>query len=145
MTHWIKVNYDRNTYIIDLERITAFCLSQNGKLTFWLPDGAFPIFIYPKSSPEVYQILINYLNKIVAQQNRNLHNGYWIKIDYDRSKYVINLNCISAFCREPSGSRISFWLPHSDKQLIILHPQSSKEAYQLVQDYIDKKTGLSWD
>ena len=144
MTHWIKVNYNRNAYIIDIESVAAFCLSKNGKLTFWLPDGGLPIFLHPQSNSEAYQTVTNYLKNIVATQNRH-RNAYWLKIDYDRDEYVINLNCISAFSREPSGGRISFWLPHSDKQPIVLHPESNKQAYHLIQDYIQKKTGLSWD
>lgn len=144
MTYWIKLNYDRNAYIIDLERLGAFCLSKNGKITFWLPDGGFAIFLHPQSNPEAYQLVTTYLKTIAAAQNGH-RNGYWVKINYERDEYVINLNCISAFSREPSGQRISFWLPDSDKQPIILHPQSNKEAYHLVQDYIKKKTGLSWD
>lgn len=144
MTYWIKINYDRNTYVIDLERIGAFCRWPNGKLSFWLADGCFPIFIHAQTDPDTYQVVSNYLSKIVSVNNSH-HYGYWVKIDYDRHEYIINLNCVSAFCREPSSGRISFWFPNSDKQRIILHPQRDRESYHIVEDYIQQKTGFSWD
>lgn len=143
MTYWIKINYDRNTYVIDLERIGAFCRWPNGKLSFSLPDGCFPIFIHAQTDPDTYQVVSNYLSKIVSVNNYQY--GYWVKIDYDRNEYIINLNCVSAFCRQPSSGRISFWLPNGDKQPIILNPQTDQESYHLVEDYIQQKTGFSWD
>jgi hypothetical protein len=67
MGNWLKISYDRNEYLIDLDRISTFCQSPNGKLTFWLPESSVPIIITPQSDPESYQKIMNFINQKTGQ------------------------------------------------------------------------------
>jgi len=49
VAYWIKINYDRETYLIDLDSISAFASGLNKRITFWLPNHG-------------KQIIINYNN-----------------------------------------------------------------------------------
>lgn len=63
--HWIKFIYERNTYVVDLDRVSTFDFAENGRLMFWLPDagGKVQIILHPKSNPEVYQQILDYIEK----------------------------------------------------------------------------------
>ncbi len=137
MAHWEKVLFDRNEYIVNFECVSAFCREPNRRVTFWLPDNAIPIVINPQSNPKDYQKILNYTEKVTQLPE----NTYWVKIIYERNEYIINLKCISSFCREPNG-RITFWLPDSTIPIII-NPVSDPESYKKVIDYIEKATGYS--
>lgn len=137
MTYWIKISYERKEYVIDLERVCAFAYETNGRLTFWLPDSAFPIVINPQGHPDAYQKVASYIQNVSGQT----FNGYWVKITYERNDYVINLKGISTFCCEPNG-RISFWLPDGSIPVVI-HPQSNRDAYDKIISYIQHETGYS--
>ena len=65
--HWIKVSYERNTYLIDLNRISSFVCTDNGRLIFWLPDGKVQMIIHPKTNPEAYQQILDYVKKIAGK------------------------------------------------------------------------------
>lgn len=60
-SHWLKIAYERNEYIIDLSCIKSFCREPNGRITFWLPDSSIPIIINPNSDPETYKVLLKYI------------------------------------------------------------------------------------
>ena len=137
MAYWIKIIYDRETYAIDLDSIGAFSLSSNKKINFWLPDGNIPICIHCQSNPESYKQVFDYIENI---QRRSAKIAYWIKFNYDRADYIIDLYKITAFCQDSNSARISFWLPDSGDR-IILHPRSDFEAYSKVQQYIENKIG----
>lgn len=139
VTYWVKISYERDTYVIDLKQISAFCRAPNRKVTFWLPDGRIPILIHPQSNQDAYEKVVNYIKQIVTTPEQG---AYWVKILYDREEYAINLARISAFSREPNTGKISFWLPDSGTRIII-HPHSNPDAYSLVMEYIEKKTGYS--
>lgn len=140
MTYWVKFIYDRETYVVDLERIGAFCQSPNGKLTFWLPTSRNPVVIHPRSNPEAYQKVLDYLKKTTQYSL----DAYWVKIHYEREEYDIDLNRISSFSCSPGSRKISFYLPDSGMQLII-HPQSNPEDYRKVIEYVHKTTGFHLD
>ena len=59
--HWVKIHYDKNEYVINLNCISSFCHEPNGRITFWLPDGTIPIIINPVSNPESYEKVIKYV------------------------------------------------------------------------------------
>ncbi|MDC0833994.1 hypothetical protein AY599_07685 [Leptolyngbya valderiana BDU 20041] len=65
MAYWIKINYERDkqVYIIDLDRIVAFSLSWNSRLTLYLTEGDRPIVLTEQSEPEAYQKVIDYIEK----------------------------------------------------------------------------------
>lgn len=63
MTYWIKLVYDRNTYIIDLERVSAFCHTSNGRISFSVMDGNTTIVITQQSDPVTYQVILDYVDK----------------------------------------------------------------------------------
>lgn len=60
--YWIKILYERNEYVVNLKRISSFAFEQNGRVTFWLPDGAIAIIIHPQNR-ESYQKVIDYIQK----------------------------------------------------------------------------------
>lgn len=63
MTYWIKLIYDRNTYIIDLDRVSAFCHTPNGRISFAALDGTTMIVINQQSDPTSYQAILDYIEK----------------------------------------------------------------------------------
>lgn len=67
MGNWLKISYDRNEYLIDLDRISTFCQSPNGKLTFWLPESSVPIILTAQSDPESYEKIINFIKQKTGQ------------------------------------------------------------------------------
>ncbi len=137
VAYWEKILYDRNEYIVNFDRVTAFCCEPNSRVTFWLPDNAIPIVINSQSNQKDYQKILEYTNKVTQLRE----DVYWVKIFYEKNEYIINLTCISSFCREPNG-RVTFWLPDSTIPIII-HPVANLESYQKVVDYIEKATGYN--
>ncbi len=63
MTYWIKLTYERNTYVIDLDRVTAFAYVPNARLSFTLLDGNTTIVVNQQSDPETYQMILDYVEK----------------------------------------------------------------------------------
>jgi hypothetical protein len=137
VAYWVKISYERKEYVVNFERVSAFCYEQNGRVTFWLPDCAIPIVINPQSNQQDYQKILEYIQYITEAQ---LENSYWVKIYCERNEYVINLNCISSFCYEPPNGRITFWLPDGIIPIII-NPVSNPESYEKVVNHIQKTTG----
>ncbi len=135
MAYWIKINYERNEYVVDLDRLSAFACAPNGKITFWLPNSAIPIIINKQNNPEDYQQVLEYIQQVSAHPLA----GSWIQVSYERNDYVIDLSRISSFCFSSSG-RITFWLPDSSIPIII-NEQKDQDTYQKLLDYIKRKTG----
>jgi hypothetical protein len=131
----IKVNYERNEYVVDLDRLSAFACAPNGKITFWLPNSAVPIIINQQSNPDGYQQLLDYIQQVSAHSL----SSSWIQLSYERNDYVIDLNRISSFCYT-STNRITFWLPDSSIPIVI-NEQKDPDTYQKLADYIARKTG----
>jgi hypothetical protein len=138
VTYWVKILYERREYVVNFERVHAFCYEPNGRVTFWLPDSAIAIVINPQNNLEDYQKILDYLKCVTGLE---LDHAHWVKIIYEKNEYVINLNCISSFCHEPNG-RITFWLPDVTIPIII-NPVGSPESYQKVVQYVKKATGYS--
>ncbi|HBB30429.1 MAG TPA: hypothetical protein DDZ80_22460 [Cyanobacteria bacterium UBA8803] len=65
--HWIKFVYERNTYVVDLDRISTFACTRNGRLVFWLPDGRVQVVIHPKTNPEAHQQILDYVENITGE------------------------------------------------------------------------------
>ncbi|MFB2922293.1 hypothetical protein [Aerosakkonema funiforme] len=135
MAYWIKISYERKEYVIDLDRVCAFSYEPNSRITFWLPESAFPIVINPQGHPEAHQKVLAYIQATTGQN----FESYWVKIHYERNDYLINLKYISAFQSEPNG-RITFWLP-DNAMPIVIHPQINREAYEKILNYIKQVTG----
>ncbi|WP_071190251.1 hypothetical protein [Trichormus sp. NMC-1] len=138
MAYWVKIQDQRKEYVINFDRVNAFCYEKNGRLTFWVPNSSIPIVINPHSNWEDYQKISEYIK---YAQGIELDTTYWVTITYDRKEYIINLNCISSFCYEENG-RISFWLPDVTFSIII-NPVSNPESYKKVVRYLQKHTGYS--
>ena len=64
---WIKINYDRKEFTIDMSRITSFACEGNGRLSFFLPDSATNIIILRQSNPEAYQEIQEYIKTTTGQ------------------------------------------------------------------------------
>ena len=61
-SYWVKILYERNEYIINLDSISSFCHEpNNGRITFWLPNSTLPIIINPVSNPDSYQKVLEYV------------------------------------------------------------------------------------
>ena len=135
MAYWIKVTYERNEYVVDLDRLSAFACAPNGKITFWLPNSAFPIILNKQSNPDDYQQVWDYIQQVSAHSLP----GSWIQINYERNDYLVDLNRISSFCHSPSG-KLTFWLPDSTIPIII-NEQNDPDTYQKILNYITRKTG----
>ncbi|MFH7028063.1 MAG: hypothetical protein ACHBN1_22345 [Heteroscytonema crispum UTEX LB 1556] len=136
MAYWVKIFYERKEYVVNFERVNAFCYEQNGRITFWLPDSAIPIVIHPRNNLDSYHKILQYIERVTGL---GFENAHWVKINYERNEYVINLNCISSFCQETNG-RITFCLPDGTIPIII-NPVSNPDSYSKVMDYIQKTTG----
>jgi hypothetical protein len=134
----VKILYERKEYVVNFERVHAFCYERNGRVTFWLPDSAIPIVMNPQSNLEDYQKVLDYLECVTDLE---IDHAHWVKIIYEKNEYVINLNCISSFCQEANG-RITFWLPDGTIPIII-NPVSNPESYQKVLQFVKKATGYS--
>lgn len=63
MAYWIKLTYERNTYVIDVDRVAAFCLLTNGRISFSLVDGNTTIIVNQQTDPVVYQTILDYIEK----------------------------------------------------------------------------------
>jgi hypothetical protein len=138
VAYWVKIQYQRKEYVVNFDCVNTFCHEKNGRVTFWLPNCAMPIIIHPQNNFEDYQKILSYLEKI---QNLELENANWVKIDYDRNEYIINMNSISSFCHETNG-RITIWLPDVANPLII-NPTSNPESYEKIVHYLQQVTGYS--
>lgn len=138
MVYWVKLLYERKEYVVNFDRINTFCYEKNGRVTFWLPDSTMPIVINPQNNLQDYQKILEYLERV---EGLELENAHWVKINYDRNEYVINLTCISSFCYEANG-RITFWLPDVTIPIII-NPTNNPESYQKVLQYVQQATGYS--
>jgi len=138
VAYWVKILYERKEYVVNFERVTAFCYETNGRVTFWLPDSAIPIVINPQNNLDDYQKILVYVESVSGVE---IENANWVKILYEKNEYVVNLNCISSFCHEPNG-RITFWLPDGTIPIII-NPMSNPQSYRKVSHFIKKMTGYS--
>ncbi|NJK73237.1 MAG: hypothetical protein HC849_34375 [Oscillatoriales cyanobacterium RU_3_3] len=138
MAHWIKFIYDKSTYIIDIETVSAFSSEpDNRRISFWLPNTNQSIVLSPTGNPDAYKQVLDYIKRTV---DRNTKSS-WIKINYDRKEYAIDLSRIGSFVCESNG-RLTFWLPDSTNTIIIT-PQGNPDAYQKIQEYIKNTTGHS--
>lgn len=63
MAYWIKITYERNDYVIDLDRIAAFCHMSSGKVSFSLPDGNTIITVTQQNDPSGYQTILDFIEK----------------------------------------------------------------------------------
>jgi hypothetical protein len=137
VAYWVKIHYERNEYVVNFERVTAFCHERNGRVTFWLPDCAIPIVVNSQNNLEDYQKILDYIQHVTGL---GFEKSYWVKILYERNEYIINLDSISSFCHEPTNGRITFWLPNSTLPIVI-NPVSNPDSYQKVLEYIQNTTG----
>ncbi|HYW17860.1 MAG TPA: hypothetical protein VE956_00865 [Nodularia sp. (in: cyanobacteria)] len=138
MAYWVKILYDRNKYVVNFDRVNAFCHEKNGRITFWLPDCAIPIVLNSQNNLEEYQKVLEYIKYVTGLE---LDNVQWVKINYEQKEYIINLTCISSFCQEANG-RITFWLPDVTTPIII-HSLTHPESYQKILNFVQKSTGYS--
>ncbi|WP_414566804.1 MULTISPECIES: hypothetical protein [unclassified Anabaena] len=138
MAYWVKILYEKKEYVVNFDRVNAFCYEKNGRVTFWLPDCAIPIVINPQSNLDDYEKVLEYLEYVTGIE---LENAHWVKIIYEKNEYIINLTCISSFCQEPNN-RITFWLPDGTIPIII-NPVSNPESYEKVLKFVQKSTGYS--
>jgi hypothetical protein len=136
--YWVKINYERSIYLIELESISAFSSEvDNKRITFWLPNSSQPIILSPQNNADAYKQVLEYIKKTTERASK----GWWVSISYDRKEFLIDLSQISTFVWEPNG-RLSFWLPDSSTNIVI-NPQTSVDAYQKIHDFIQKTTDHS--
>ncbi|MEG3843021.1 hypothetical protein [Microcoleus sp. herbarium14] len=139
MAYWSKFTYEKSTYIIDLDTISAFSSElDNKRITFWLPNSSLPIILNPQGNHEAYKQVLDYLKKTIDRNSK----GSWIKINYDRKEFAIDMNRISSFVCEQNGRLISFFLPDSGTNIILMR-EGNSDDYQKIQEYIKNTTGHS--
>ncbi len=139
MVYWSKFTYEKSTYIIDLDTISAFSSElDNKRVTFWLPNSSLPIILNPQGNQEAYKQVLDYLKKTIDRNSK----GSWIKINYDRKEFAIDLSRISSFICEQNGRLISFCLPDSATNIILMR-EGNSDDYQKILDYIKNTTGHS--
>ncbi len=139
MAYWSKITYDKSTYIIDLDTISAFSSElDNKRVTFWLPNNSLPIILSPQGNQEAYKLVLDYLKKTIDRNSK----GSWIKINYDRKEFAIDMSKISSFVCEQNGRLISFFLPDSATNIILMR-EGNSDDYQKIQEYIKNTTGHS--
>ena len=139
MVYWSKFTYEKSTYIIDLDTISAFSSEpDNKRVTFWLPNSSLPIILNPQGNQEAYKQVLDYLKKTT---DRNI-KGLWIKLHYDRKEYDIDMSKISSFVCEQNGRLISFCLPDSATNIVVMR-EGKSDDYQKIQEYIKNITGHS--
>ena len=139
MAYWSKFTYEKSTYIIDLDTISAFSSElDNKRVTFWLPNSSLPIILNPQGNQEAYKQVLDYLKKTIDRNSK----GSWIKINYDRKEFAIDLSRISSFICEQNGRLISFCLPDSANNIILMR-EGNSDDYQKILDYIKNTTGHS--
>lgn len=63
MAYWIKILYERNTHVIDLDRVTAFCYLPNNRISLALLDGNTTIVINQQTDSVAYQTLLDYIKQ----------------------------------------------------------------------------------
>lgn len=68
MAFWIKLTYERNVYVVDLDRVAAFCRISKGRVSFTLPDSSTTIVIHQQADCEAYQKVLDYVEKITGHQ-----------------------------------------------------------------------------
>ncbi len=61
VAYWIKLTYDRNTYVVDLDRVSGFCHTQNGRISFAALEGTVTIVVNQQSDPDTYQAILEYI------------------------------------------------------------------------------------
>lgn len=137
MTYWIKIEFERHQYVVDLDQVSSFRCHPQGKIEFYLPHTSELIIINYHNRPDDYQHIITYLNQLT---NHSLL-GNWIKILYERKEYIIDLNRIASFCYSQQG-KIAFWLPGMANP-IILTPEADEQSYYKIFNFIQQKTGQS--
>ncbi|WP_293130803.1 hypothetical protein [Microcoleus sp. bin38.metabat.b11b12b14.051] len=139
MAYWSRITYEKTTYIIDLDTISAFSSElDNKRITFWLPNSSQPIILNPQGNQEAYKQILEYIKKTVERNSK----GSWIKVNYDRKDFAIDLSRISSFASEQNGRLISFCLPDSATNIIIMR-EGNSDDYQKIQEYIKTMTGHS--
>ena len=123
MAYWSKFTYEKSTYIIDLDTISAFSSElDNKRITFWLPNSSLPIILNPQGNHEAYKQVLDYLKKTIDRNSK----GSWIKINYDRKEFAIDMNRISSFVCEQNGRLISFFLPDSGTNIVFLCAKATR-------------------
>ncbi|WP_072621467.1 hypothetical protein [Spirulina major] len=135
MTHWVKIPEARQHYLIDLEQVTAFVCSKNGRLTLWLPDSRMPMVLTRGGNLGTYDRILTYAHALPKPNTMTP----WFKLDYDRSIYIINLAKISSFCYGP-GQKITFWLPDAGLPIVLTH-HSNPASYTTLCQFIEQQTG----
>ncbi|MCY7322755.1 MAG: hypothetical protein LH660_13375 [Phormidesmis sp. CAN_BIN36] len=68
MAFWIKLTFDRTLYIIDLDRIAAFCQTSPGRVAFSLSDEKTTILVNQQKDPDTYQTILNYIEQTTGHR-----------------------------------------------------------------------------
>ena len=138
VAYWIKIEFERNEYVVDLDQVNTFVCHPHKKIDFYLPNTSQMIVINYYNHSEDYKKIIDYINHITDHSVV----GNWIKFLYERKEYVVDLNRIASFCYSPQ-EKISFWLPGVNTP-IILTKEADKIGYSKILNFVKDKTGQSF-
>jgi hypothetical protein len=137
MAYWIKIEFERHQYVVDLDQISSFICHPQGKIAFYLPHTSDLIVINVHNRPDDYQQVKSYLYQLTHHSLL----GNWIKILYERQEYIIDLQRIASFCYSKQG-KISFWLSGMNNP-IILTQEADPIGYDKILNFVAQKTGQS--
>ena len=65
--------------------------------------------------------------------------AFWIKLTFDRTLYVIDLDRIAAFYQTSTG-RVAFSLSN-ENVTIVVNQQKDPDTYQTILNYVEQTTG----
>ncbi len=68
MAFWIKLTFDRTIYIIDLDRIAAFCQTATDRVAFSLPDECTTIVVNQQKDPTTYRAILTYIEQTTGHR-----------------------------------------------------------------------------
>ncbi len=69
--------------------------------------------------------------------------AFWIKLTFDRTVYIVDLDRIVAFSQTSSG-RVAFGLPN-ENMTIVVNQQKDPDTYQTILNYVEQTTGHTFD
>jgi len=138
VAYWIKIEFERNEYLVDLDSISTFICHPQGKIDFYLPYTSVMIVVNYYNRPDDYYEIFSYLNQI---SNHSLM-GHWLKFPYERKEYIIDLNRIATFCYAKQ-EKISFWVCGQSNPIVITK-ESDENTYHKLLNFIEQKTGKTF-
>lgn len=135
VAYWIKLLYERNTYVVDLDDVGTFVCDPSNRLSFYVPGSRAKIILTKQNHLEAYEQVLNYLQQITADAMQ----GYWVTIEFERNKYIVDLDRVRAFI-QTTNDRLMFY-PEGNQSAIVITAVADPATYRKLIHYIEQRTG----